>query len=347
MAVHESVRELIGRTPIVRLESASRETGAQLYAKLEGYNLTGSVKDRAARYILERGLAEGRIDRDTLVVESSSGNFGIALAFACRSLGVRFRCITDVNATSMNRFLIEQAGAELEVVSEPDASGGYLHTRIRRVLEILRSDPSAFWTNQYASAWNWEAHYHGTAQEIHADMMPRVDHVFVAVSSGGTLMGCARFFRERAPGVRIVAVDVRGSVIFGGAPSRRHIPGIGSSRVPEILDPSLVDDVVEVDEEAAVRECWRLLREESLFVGGSAGAVSAAMRAYPWSSRPRGRTPVAVAIFADRGERYFDGLYDARWIAARFPRIATASRRAASDPIEIWGEGLASAPAQP
>lgn len=279
------------------------------------------MKDRTARYVLQRAVSEGLVDEKTVVVESTSGNFGVALANVCKQLGVRCVCVVDPNSSELNRFLIRQAGAQVVMVTEPDDGGGYLKNRIACVKRLLGENAHAYWTNQYGNAWNWEAHYHTTGCEIYEQMERRIDFLFVAVSSGGTAMGCARYLKERDPEVKVIGVDVEGSVIFGGLPRRRFIPGIGSSRVPEILDLDLIDDVVHVREEDSVVECRRLLREESLFVGGSSGSVSAAVRSY-FGGRPLPAPPRVTALFPDRGEKYMRTVYDDAWVLEHYPEFA-------------------------
>jgi len=319
--IYKDLFEVIGGTPLLRLAALSRASGSEVYAKLEGQNPTGSVKDRAATYILESALRLGLIDHSTLVIESTSGNFGVALANACRHYGIQCICICDANVTPMHRFLIEKLGADVEVISETDEAGGYLNSRLQRVRELLDRYPRSFWTNQYANRNNWMAHFLGTGREIFEQAEGRVDYLFSAVSSGGTIMGCARYLKEKLPDVRVIAADVEGSVIFGSAPKARFIPGVGSSRVPEILDRTLVDDVVHVSEQESVRECHRLVKEEGILVGGSAGTVCAAIRAYFQRPERQGRGAVVAAVFADRGDRYFQTLYDRSWVSAHYPDL--------------------------
>jgi cysteine synthase A len=330
-AIRCDFSELVGQTPVVRLVHTSADVGCDVYAKLEGANPAGSVKDRPASYILRRALQEGLVDRNSLVVESTSGNFGVALAASCQSLGLRLVCVVDPNVAPTNRYLIERLGATVEMVARRDPQGGYLGARLDRVRELLREEPGAFWTNQYANEWNWMAHYVGTGRELadqFADAGTHLDYFFAAVSSGGTITGCARALRERFPDVRVVAVDVKGSVIFGGPSGPRHVPGPGSSRVPEILDRSLIDDVVHVDEISMIAECRRLLRREGLFVGGSSGAVVRGVRDFfARERRVRARCPVVAVVFPDRGERYFDSIYDDQWVGDRYGE--GAERRAA------------------
>jgi cysteine synthase A len=245
------------------------------------------------------------------VVESSSGNFGIALAMAALIHGLRFICVVDPKTTTANVALLRHLGATVENVSEPDEAGGYLHTRIRRVKELVSEVPDAVWINQYANDRNWQAFYHGTGAELAEQLVRPPSHLFAPVSTTGSILGCSRRLRERFPDLRVIAVDAVGSVIFGSPPGPREIPGIGSSRVPELLRPDEIDDVVHVDDVEAAACCRELLASEGIFAGGSSGAVVAAIR----RTLPRLTSPSRVlAIFPDRGDRYLDLVYDDDWL---------------------------------
>jgi cysteine synthase A len=181
--------------------------------------------------------------------------------------------------------------------------------------------PGAIWVNQYANDRNWEAYYHGTGAELSDQLVHPPDVLFAAVSTTGSILGCARRLRERFPELRVVAVDAVGSVIFGPSAGPRELPGIGSSRVPELCRPEEIDDVVHVDDVDAALGCRELLLAEGIFAGGSTGAVVAAIeRGLPALPRPCR----IVAIFPDRGDRYLDLVYDDDWLAAAYRRRAAA-----------------------
>ncbi|GAA2775597.1 2,3-diaminopropionate biosynthesis protein SbnA [Saccharopolyspora taberi] len=313
-SVHSSIFDCIGNTPMVALNRLFPEPGVEVIAKLELMNPGGSMKDRPARYVIEQGLADGSITTGAHLIESSSGNFGIALATAARLHGLEFTCVVDPKATSANLRILERLGANVDVVSEPDEGGGYLHTRIRRVRELRDSLPGSIWINQYANERNWQSYYHGTGAEI-ADGLDRAPDYFVAaVSTSGSILGCSRRMRERFPQMRVIAVDAVGSVIFGTPPGPRDIPGIGSSRVPELLNRDEIDEVVHVDDLESATGCRALLSAEGIFGGGSTGSVIAAIR----KTLPRLDRPVRiVTLFPDRGDRYLDLVYDEDWYAGR------------------------------
>lgn len=312
-SVAESVFECVGKTPVVALNRLFPEADVEVIAKLELMNPGGSMKDRSARYIVECGLREGSIGPGSHLVESSSGNFGIALAIAARIHGLRFTCVLDPKAAPANVAILRHLGAEVDLVSEPDEMGGYLHTRIRRVREIVAGSRGAIWINQYANDRNWQAHYHGTGAELTRQLVHPPSYLFGAVSTTGSLLGCSRRLRESFPELRVIAVDAVGSVIFGGSPGRRDVPGIGASRVPELLAPAEIDDVVHVNDFETAVGCRDLLAAEGIFAGGSTGAVVAAIRRMlPGLPRPCR----VVAVFPDRGDRYLDLVYDDDWFAA-------------------------------
>ena len=309
--IYDRVTDAIGRTPIVRLRRLFPPPLPETLAKLELLNPGGSIKDRPARYIVETALRRGVIDGRSHLVESSSGNLGVAVAMVARLYGLAFTCVVDPKTCPANIELLRHFGAAVEMVHKPDDHGGYLKSRLERVRELLDVVPNAYWINQYANELNWQAHYHETAQEI-LDEVDAIDYLVLAVSTTGTIMGLARRLREAFPRLRVVAVDAAGSAIFGARPARRELPGLGSSIVPGLLDPTEIDDVVHVADSDAARGCERLAAAEAIFAGGSSGAVVAALQrvlpGLPASAR-------VVTLFPDRGERYLDTVYNADWAA--------------------------------
>jgi cysteine synthase A len=321
--VCESVLDCVGNTPVVALRRLFCDPDVEVIAKLELLNPGGSMKDRCARHIVEAGLREGSITPGSRLIESSSGNFGIALAIAARVHGLRFTCVVDPKTTRANLAILRGLGVEVEIVTERDHAGGYLHSRIRRVQELLAVTPGAIWVNQYANDRNWQAYYHGTGAELIEQLVHAPDYLFAPVSTSGCILGCSRRLRERFPDLRVIAVDAVGSVIFGGPPGPRELPGIGSSRVPELCRPEEVDEVVYVDDVDAALGCRELLMAEGIFAGGSTGAVVSAIG----RSLPRLPAPCrVVAIFPDRGDRYIDLVYDDDWLSAARDRRDAARR---------------------
>ncbi|UFR01709.1 2,3-diaminopropionate biosynthesis protein SbnA [Streptomyces sp. Go40/10] len=284
--------------------------GHRLYLKCEGFNFAGSIKLKAANEMVESAERDGSLTPDSILVESSSGNLGVALSMIAASKGHRFLCVTDPRCNLSTKLLMEALGSHVHVVTDLDANGGFLGTRLEYVRALCASDDRYVWLSQYTNAGNWRAHFRTTAPEI-ARQFPRLDVLFVGTGTAGTLMGCARYFREWRRPVRIVAVDSMGSVAFGGTPGRRMIPGLGMSMRPPLLDESYVDEVVRVEEADTIRTCHRLARRGFLF-GGSTGTVVSA--ATDWLSRHGSRGLTAVAIAPDLGERYLDTIYQTNWL---------------------------------
>jgi cysteine synthase A len=304
--IHDSVLGCVGQTPLVALRRLFPPPACTVLAKLELLNPGGSVKDRAARHIVEHGLRTGSITADSHLVESTSGNFGIALAMVCRVYGLRLIVVVDPTITPCNLTLLRRSGARVEMVRELDPQGGgYLQQRLRRVAELIDTVPGAVWVNQYGSDLNWGAH-EATGQEILDQAGAPVDWLVAGVSTAGTIHGVARRLRRDLPGLRVAAVDAVGSVIFGGPPRRRRLPGIGASRVPELLRTDEIDEVIRVDDDAAIQGCHDLFAAEGILAGGSSGSIVAALRILlprlPSDAR-------VVTLLPDRGERYLDLIY--------------------------------------
>lgn len=309
--VHESIVSCVGQTPLVHLQRLFPFEGISVIAKLELLNPGGSVKDRPARFIVEQGLRSGALSSRTPLVESSSGNLGIALAMIARAYGMRFTCVVDPKISRANLQILGALGATIDMVHERDEQGGYLGTRIRRVQELVAEAPGTVWINQYANELNWRAHYEGEGDEIAREIGRPIDILVVAVSTTGTILGLGRRLRQHSPNLRIVAVDAVGSVIFGGPPGRRELPGMGASRVPELLCRDEIDEVVLVGDRQSVQGCRALATHEGIFAGGSSGAAVAAIRRLvPRLPRPS----TIVTVLADRGDRYLDMVYDHAWV---------------------------------
>jgi cysteine synthase A len=284
--------------------------GLPLYLKCEGFNFAGSIKLKAATEMVEAAERDGAIGSSTVLVESSSGNLGIALSMLAASKGYRFLCVTDSRCNVATRRLMEALGSEVHVVSEPAPTGGLLGARLDHVQALCAADDRYLWLNQYTNPGNWRAHYLRTAPAI-ARSFPDLDVLFVGAGTTGTLVGCARWFREWHRPVRVVAVDAVGSVTFGAAPARRMIPGLGMSVPPPLLDRSLVDEVVWVEEPETVRTCHLMARRGFLFGGSTGTVVGGAVR---WLARHDGGDLTAVAIAPDLGERYLDTVYHDGWV---------------------------------
>lgn len=285
-----------------------------LYLKVEGFNFAGSVKIKAATEMVEQAEREGLLRPDSIIVESSSGNLGVALSIIAANRGYRFVCVVDPRCNLATRQLMETYGARVDQVTEPHPERGFLGARLDRVRELCASDDRYVWLNQYANPGNWRAHYRRTGPEI-LRAFPKLDVLFVGAGTTGTLMGCARFFAEQRRRVHVVAVDAVGSVTFGGPPAQRMIPGLGTSVRPAQLDESFVDEVVMVAEPDTVRMCHRLARRGFLFGGSTGTVVSGASAWLARHAEVSRRRITAVAIAPDFGERYLDTLYHANWVS--------------------------------
>ncbi len=314
-----NILEAIGGTPLVRLEKLFPDLPFELYAKLEALNPGGSIKDRPAAEILQEGLRSGTIGAGTVVVESSSGNMGIALAQACRYYGLRFICVIDPKTSPQNLRVLRAYGAEIDLVKEPDAATGeFLKARLDRVRQLVREIDRAVWPNQYESAHNPGSHYRTTMREVAAALDDRVDYLFVGTSTCGTIRGCAEYARDHGLATRIVAVDALGSRIFSDVEAKRRLPGLGAAIQPPLLERSLVDEVVHVTDVDSIVFCRHLVAREAILAGGSSGGVLAGV------DKLRQQIPAGarcVALLPDRGERYLETVFCDDWVREHFGAI--------------------------
>lgn len=310
IVLYENIFNMVGNTPMIKIEDDNLKN-INLFVKLEGFNPTGSVKDRAAKHIVDKIISMNLVNKDTIIIESSSGNFGIALSSYCKSKGLKFYCVIDPLISETNKILIEKLSTKVITVTERDKNGGYLLNRIRKVNELMIENPNSYWVNQYANKYNAEAYSNTLGIEM-CNEVNDIDYVFIGVSSGGTITGVSRKIKEIYPNAKVIAVDIVGSVIFGGNPQRRYIPGIGSSKKPEILKFALIDDVIAIEESQVIKECNNLLINHKIFVGGSSGAVFSAIKQY-FGGRSFIKKPNVVTLFADRGDRYANTVYNEEW----------------------------------
>lgn len=306
------VLSAVGNTPLVRLERVFPGVPFQLYGKLESLNPGGSIKDRPAIEILEQAMISGEVGKDSVIVESSSGNMGIGLAQACAVFGLRLICVVDAKASKQNLAILEAYGAQIDYVAEPDpATGEFLQARLNRVRELVAEIPGAFWPNQYANERNSGSHYRTTMHEVATALDGKVDFVFCATSTCGTVRGCGEYVRDRKMPTRVIAVDAKGSLIFSDQKSKRMFPGMGAGLRPPLCDVALIDDFILASDLECVSGCRQLVRREGILTGASSGGLIAAV------SRFRDKIPAgsnAVVILPDRGERYLDTVYSDDWV---------------------------------
>jgi N-(2-amino-2-carboxyethyl)-L-glutamate synthase len=299
-------------TPIVPIRTTLCAREVTIRLKLESANQWGSIKDRTALGLVI-SVANRLDDPGATLIESTSGNLGVALAAIAKNLGRRFVAVVDPHLSPALAAKMIQAGAQLEYVTQPDRQGGYLDARLARVAQLLETVPGAVWTDQYHNPANPLAHYTSTAPEL-LRQAPHADAVFVAVSTGGTLAGVGRYLRKHAPQTRVVAVDVPGSRVLGEPVGRRLLTGIGASRQSSVLEAGLWDDVVLVEDAAAIAICHQLLDATGIWLGGSGGASVAACLRYVLR-HPQIVAPVCVC--PDGGPAYGRTIYDDKWLESK------------------------------
>ncbi|QHF03373.1 2,3-diaminopropionate biosynthesis protein SbnB [Pseudomonas asturiensis] len=288
--------------------------GPDFILKMESLNPAGSIKLKTAVGLVDDLQARGLVGLDTILIESSSGNLGVALAMLCAERGIRFTCVVDPNSSNHNIRMMRTYGAEVIRVETPDANGGFLGTRIALIREKVSNDPRYVWLNQYENAANPRAHARTTARSISQHVGP-VDYLFVGAGTTGTLMGCLQHFKRHHPTTKIIAVDSVGSVTFNTPASRRYIPGLGTSQCPPIFNADGIHALEMVPESRTVAMCRILARTKGLLVGGSTATVVAAVHAWRERIEPGA---VVVALSPDWGERYLDTLYDDHWVERHF-----------------------------
>jgi len=299
MKYYASIGSTTGSTPMVQLNRMAAGLPVQIFAKLEFFNPLGSVKDRIAASMIAAAELEGRITPETLVVEPTSGNTGIALAFICAAKGYRL-CLTMPETMSVERRkLLAHLGAQLVLTPGPQGMPG----AIDKAREILASEKNAYMPDQFANPANPRAHRETTAEEIWQDTEGRADILVAGVGTGGTITGVSQLIKTRKPSFRSVAVEPADSpVLSGGKKGPHKIQGIGAGFVPDVLDRSIIDEILTVSNEAAFETARDLARQEGILCGISSGA--AAWAALQVAKRPESAGKTIVVILASTGERY-------------------------------------------
>ncbi|KWT63841.1 2,3-diaminopropionate biosynthesis protein SbnA [Streptomyces albus subsp. albus] len=317
--VRDGVLSAVGATPLVRLKRLFPTSTARFYAKLEGLNPGGSVKDRAAIGMVLGALESGELTPGlSVVIESSSGNLGIGLAQVCRMYGLRFICVVDPKTTVQNQAILRAYGAQLSMVTEAgNETGDFLPSRLQRVHELQQSVPHAFWPNQYANMRNAAAQ-EAIMREIVEQLDGAVDYLFVATGTCGTIHGCAKYTADHELATHIIAVDAEGSAIFGTTGCRRRIPGHGAAIRPALHFDGIAHEVVRMTDQDCVVGCRRLVGAEAILSGGSSGAVVSAVK-QRLDELPAEAN--CVLLLPDRGERYLDTIYSDTWVSEQFGDI--------------------------
>jgi|SRR5215470_14377637 len=318
-SINESIVSAIGHTPLIKLNKRMKGLHFKLYAKLEGLNPGGSTKDRPAINIITNAIKLGLIKKDTVVIESSSGNMGVGLAQACSYYNLRFICVIDPKTTSHNIRLMKAYGTEVDLVKTPDpVTGEYLQSRINRVQALCKSLNNTFWPDQYSNIYNALAH-HQTMEEIETGIRGKIDYLFCATSTCGTIRGCAEYIQARGLDTKVIAVDAIGSIIFGSNVAKRLIPGHGAAVRPRLFRPHLAHKCIHVSDLECVVGCRRLVKSEAILAGGSSGAVFMALDKMKHDIPP---DSTCVLIFCDRGERYLDTIYSDDWVVSHFGDVS-------------------------
>lgn len=299
MKISDTITDLIGMTPLLKLNNFAAESAATVVAKLEYFNPGGSVKDRIGFNLILRAEEQGLLSKDTVIIEPTSGNTGIGLAMVCAARGYRIILTMPDTMSLERRTLLKAYGAE--VVLTPGADG--MKGAIRKAEELAGECPGAFMPGQFVNPANPEIHYLTTGPEIWRDTGGKVDIFVAGVGTGGTITGMGKFLKENKPEVKIVAVEPDASpVLSGGEPHPHPIQGIGAGFVPTILKRELLDEVIKVDGADAMDTARRLAREEGLLVGISSGA--AAFAALQLARKDENRGKMIVVLLPDSGERY-------------------------------------------
>jgi cysteine synthase A len=299
MRIFDSIRGTVGHTPLVRLNRIAAGTSAEVLAKLEFFNPLGSVKDRIAQYMIAEAERQGRIDRNSLIVEPTSGNTGIGLAFICATKGYRL-CLTMPDTMSVERQkLLRHLGAEL--ILTPGAEG--MKGAIVKAEEVVAQNEGAYMPNQFENPANPLAHRETTGREIWEDTEGRVDILVSGVGTGGTITGVAQAIKAKNFDFKAIAVEPADSPVLSGGPKGPHkIQGIGAGFIPAILDRSIIDEVVAVTNDAAFETARRLAEQEGLLCGISSGA--AVWAALEVARRNENAGKRLVVILPSTGERY-------------------------------------------
>lgn len=306
MGYAKNITELIGNTPLVQLQQASNESGATVLGKCEFLNPTHSVKDRIGTNMINTALKEGLINKNTIVIEPTSGNTGIALASVCAALGIKLILTMPASMSIERRRLLQALGAKL-VLTPPEKG---MKGAIEKANELKEETPNSFIPQQFANKANPEIHRLTTAQEILKDTDGKIDIFIAAVGTGGTLTGTGEVLKAHNPNIKIIAVEPEASpVLSGGNPGPHKIQGIGAGFVPDILNTKIYDEIIQVSNDAAIETSRQLAQNEGLLVGISAGAN--AYVASQVAKRPENKGKTIVTILCDTGERYLSsGLYN-------------------------------------
>ena len=305
MGIRDDITQCIGRTPLVRLQRVTENSKASVIAKIENMNPLWSVKDRIACAMIDAAEHDGKLDPDTVVIEPTSGNTGIGLAYVCAARGYKLRVTMPESMSLERRRMLKALGAEL--VLTPAAEG--MPGAVRQAEDITRSSSQFFMPQQFKNPANPDVHRKTTAEEIWADTDGQVDIIVCGVGTGGTITGCGEALKAKKPEIRVVAVEPLNSPVITQQlagevikPGKHMIQGIGAGFIPDILNLDIIDEVVKVDDEDAMETARQLAKREGLMCGISCGA--AAWGALEVAKRPENAGKMVVVVLPDLGERY-------------------------------------------
>ncbi len=306
MKFANNITELIGNTPLVKLQGASDASGATVLGKCEFMNPSHSVKDRIGTNMINTAIKAGLIKEGTTVIEPTSGNTGIALASVCAALGIKLILTMPASMSIERRRLLKALGADL-VLTAPEKG---MKGAIEKAVELQEETPNSFIPQQFGNAANPEIHRLTTAKEILADTDGKIDIFVAAIGTGGTITGTGEVLKAHNPNIQIIAVEPEASpVLSGGKPGPHKIQGIGAGFVPDVLNTKIYDEVIQVSNDDAIASSRKLAQKEGLLVGISAGANVHAAELI--AARPENKGKTVVTILCDTGERYLSsGLYD-------------------------------------
>lgn len=320
-------------TPTVKVSRLFDSHDIDIYAKLDLLQLAGSTKERTANGLIEELLSSGLLQTGGMIIESTSGNLGIALARQCVVRGVKFTAVVDENANPLALELMKAYGAAVNRVETP-ADGNKLAARRQRVLDLLEAHPGSVTTNQYGSLANPRAHFETTMPEIIAGSGGNLDYLFVATSTTGTLLGCQQYIQAYGLDTKIVAVDSVGSVLFGGVAGTRRLPGLGAGVLPELAAAAEPDMVFQIEEIDMVRGCRRLARREGILAGASTGAIVAAMGKLLPSLK--GGTRIGFMVH-DTGVPYLQTVYNDEWVRSTLHQEPDLAQDTTAEPNDLAG----------
>jgi cysteine synthase A len=296
--IYDSIVSTVGRTPLVRLNRLTTND-ATILAKLEFFNPCSSIKDRIGKWMIEAAERNGKIKKNTVIIEPTSGNTGIGLAFICAAKGYKLILTMPESMSIERRKLLEQLGAE--IVLTPAAEG--MSGAIKKASQMVASDKNAFMPQQFANPANPQAHRESTAIEIWDDTDGKFDFFVAGVGTGGTITGCGEVFKSRNKNIKNIAVEPADSaVLSGGKPGMHKIQGIGAGFVPEVLNREIVDEIIKVKNDDAIETARELAKKEGILAGISSGANLWA--SIQLASRPENKGKTIVTIICDTGERY-------------------------------------------